>query len=82
MRTIKGLERPVVVWSTRAEIDADDSLLEWIYTILTRTTGVLIVLLSVETPEEVRRILGRLREDRVLPWTAQAEQRFEELRRR
>lgn len=39
----KGLEKPCVIWSTRVGIDTHNDVLEFVYTILTRTTSVLII---------------------------------------
>lgn len=79
MRAIKGLERPAVIWSTRYRLNADESHEEWIYTILSRTTGILVILLSESPTPEAERVLTRLRRDRLLPWTAHAERKLDEL---
>ena len=77
MHSIKGLERSCVVWSTAAAFDTDESHEEWAYTILTRITCLLIVaMVPHETPEPIRRIVGRLHPQRVLHWTEEAEEQF------
>jgi len=76
MRRIKGLERPLVIWSTRAEIPVLETTAEWIYTILTRTTGLVIVALSAKTRPDVRSIVGRLDQKRLLFWTEEAQAEF------
>lgn len=76
MRRVKGLERPAVVWSTAADIPQSDTTAEWIYTILTRTTGLVIIALSEHTTEPIRHIVGQLEPSRLLFWTDRAEQEF------
>jgi len=76
MRKIKGLERPFVVWSTGAAIDTTSTLGEWIYTILTRTTCVAVIILSSETIPPVRAVVGRLDKSRLLFWDQRAEDVF------
>lgn len=76
MRKIKGLERPCVVLSTRANIPHDDSLHEWIYTVLTRTTALLVIALSQGTRPELREVISLLRSDRLLFWNEAAEDVF------
>lgn len=77
---IKGLERPIVVWNTRmaSSYARASELSEWIYTILTRTTGLLVIALSVHTPDEIKASVAALRRDRLLFWNKAAETRFEE----
>lgn len=79
MRRIKGLERPLVLWSTRAILDVDEAKGEWVYTILTRTTTLLVIVLSVSTQPEIAELVGVLRRDRLLFWTEAAEKAFDRL---
>ena len=81
MRRIKGLERPLVLWSTKSHLPNSETAPEWIYTILTRTTGVVVVALSAHTPDCIRAIVGRLDRHRLLFWSEQAELEFEIWRR-
>jgi len=80
MRRIKGLERPCIIWSTRAAMPGDESTAEWIYTIVSRTTSVLILVLSERTPGPVRRVVSQLRRDRLLFWSENAEATFDRWR--
>jgi DNA helicase II / ATP-dependent DNA helicase PcrA len=79
MRAIKGLERSAVIWSTGSFLNADESLDEWIYTILSRTTGILVILLSDRMNADAAHALRQLRQDRLLPWTPQAAERLRQL---
>ncbi len=76
MLRIKGLERSCVVFSDRATIGGDESVPEWVYTALTRSTSVLIIILWQDSAPAVRAVLGRLREDRLLFWTPTARDAF------
>ena len=49
---------------------------EWIYTILTRTTGVVVIALSEHTQPHIKVIVGRLDPTRLLFWTQRAEDEF------
>lgn len=77
MLRIKGLERSCVVFSDRATIGGDESVPEWVYTALTRSTSVLVLVLWSHTSPAVRSVIGRLREDRLLFWTPAARDAFQ-----
>jgi DNA helicase-2/ATP-dependent DNA helicase PcrA len=79
MLEIKGLERSVVLWNSKMAVNriAASDVAEWVYTILTRTTGLLVIALSIGTPPEVRDLITCLRRDRLLFWDRAAEERFD-----
>jgi hypothetical protein len=66
MRRIKGLERPCIVWSTRQPLPGDGDLEEWVYTILTRSVGLVFIAIGPETRPEFIPVLRDLRVDRLL----------------
>lgn len=76
MSKIKGLERPLVAWSTQTNIPRRETEAEWVYTVLTRTTGVVVIAISQNTDARLRSIVGRLREDRLMFWSEKAHQEF------
>jgi hypothetical protein len=78
IRGVKGLERPLVVWSTRSTMPGASTAAEWAYALMTRTTGLLVVVLSVKATETSKAIVGRLRADRLLFWDSEAKHRFDE----
>jgi len=80
MRKIKGLERTCVVFSDRATFGGDEALPEWIYTALTRSRAVLVLVLWPDSPPAVRAVIGRLRRDRLLFWSAAARDWFDDAR--
>lgn len=79
MFKIKGLERWGVVWSTRIPNPSDQASKEWIYTLMTRTTYLLVICLWRETPEEYLEIIRTLREDRLMIWDCESETIYKEL---
>ena len=64
------------MFSDRATIGGDESVPEWVYTALTRSTSVLVIVLWPDATPAVRAVLGRLREDRLLFWTPSARRCF------
>jgi hypothetical protein len=76
MLRIKGLERSCVVFSDRSVIGGDESTPEWIYTALTRSTSVLVIVLWPDAADATKAVIGRLREDRLLFWTPEARSAF------
>ncbi len=80
MLKIKGLERSCIFFSTRIDgsLTPGASIYEWLYTILTRSTSVLIICLSPSTKTETQALIGRLRKDCLMFWDNFAEVRFNE----
>lgn len=66
----KGLEKPCVLWSTRVGVDTKKDILEFVYTILTRTTSVLIIAIYETTNAKFVEALRYLSQDleRVILW--------------
>lgn len=77
MRAIKGLERPVVIWPTSCLMGASSTAAEWIYTILTRTTTLLVIVLQANTDPRVVEAVQHLRRDRLLFWDRSDEEAFD-----
>jgi DNA helicase-2/ATP-dependent DNA helicase PcrA len=75
----KGLEKTCVAWSTRIAVESVNEKEEFVYTILTRTVSLLIVLVFPETLQEYGRILRTLVPERLLYWDAESEKNFKEL---
>jgi DNA helicase-2/ATP-dependent DNA helicase PcrA len=73
---LKGLEKECVLWSTRAELEFEKEVYEFIYTILTRTSSVLIVALFNETKPIYKRVINLLRKDRIILWDTMTKQKF------
>jgi len=77
IREAKGLERAGIVWSTRrGDAWADEAVEEAIYTSMTRSTGLLVIALAANPPEEAKGVLRKLRRDRLLFWDETAAKTF------
>ena len=65
---VKGLEHPWVVWSTRAAVPAEEDVEEFVYTILTRGSGLVVVALFPEPCEAFQAVLHTFDPQCVLLW--------------
>ena len=77
MLAIKGLERRCVLWSTDSDLPSNEATQEWIYTILTRSTCLVVVVLSDAADPAVRSAVSRLRRDRLQFFTREAAESFD-----
>jgi DNA helicase-2/ATP-dependent DNA helicase PcrA len=75
--SLKGLEKECVVWSTRISLEFEKEVYEFAYTILTRTSSILIIALSDNSQEVYKPIIGLLKRDRLIFWDKTTEDRFE-----
>lgn len=75
---LKGLEKECILWSTRADIEFEKEVYEFIYTILTRTSSILIIALFKETKPIYKRVINLLRRDRIIFWDSITKQKFNE----
>lgn len=74
--SLKGLEKECVVWSTRIPLEFEREVYEFAYTILTRTSSILIIALSDRTQEIYKPIIGLLKRDRLIFWDKATEDKF------
>lgn len=79
MAAIKGLERSFVIWSTREVWDSDETVMEFVYTVLTRSTGITVIVIEEDTAIEVAECLKLLRRDRLLFWDSAAGSAYDNL---
>ena len=75
---LKGLEKECILWSTRAEIEFEKEVYEFIYTILTRTSSILIVALFNDTKPIYKQVINLLRKDRIIFWDSITKQKYNE----
>jgi hypothetical protein len=75
--SLKGLEKECVIWSTRIPLEYEKEVYEFAYTILTRTSSILIIALSDNTQEVYKATIGLLKRDRLIFWDKATEDRFE-----
>jgi len=73
---LKGLEKTCVLWSTRKDIEYKDEVAEFVYTILSRTTGILLIVLTTQTLNKYHKILNLLRKDRLILWDSETKNNF------
>jgi len=73
---LKGLEKTCVLWNTRKDIAYREEVAEFVYTILSRTSGILIVALSQNTLPKYHRIINLLRKDRLILWDKETKENF------
>lgn len=69
----KGLEWPFVLISDKAAAPRSEAIDEWVFTALTRTSSVLVIVLWPDGRADLKRLFARLRFDRLLPWDESAE---------
>ena len=73
---LKGLEKTCVVWSTNTAIEHRGEVFEFIYTILTRTSCLLLIPITPNLQEMYLPVLKQLRADRLIFWDAESSQQF------
>lgn len=76
---LKGLERPFVLWSTRVDIENKGEVSEFVYTILSRATKILVIVIMPDTLMKYREPLRLLRKNHLIFWDQQSEQGFDDL---
>ncbi|MDA2989742.1 MAG: hypothetical protein O2815_11760 [Actinomycetota bacterium] len=83
MASIKGLERPVVLWRSADEAHRLPSLStpELLYTAFTRTTCLLIINLEPGTSDLVQRLVTALSPEHLLFWDNRAMNTFDDWKR-
>ena len=70
---LKGLEKSMVIWSTRQQHQSEDDALEFVYTILTRSSGIgVIAHFDDETTDAYHNVLNTLDHALLLPWDARS----------
>jgi hypothetical protein len=79
----KGLEKPCVVWSTRIGIDTKKDVFEFVYTILTRTTSILIIAICETVNSKFAEVLGYLTrdEEKICAWDEETRTQIAALQR-
>ena len=65
---LKGLEKKMIVWSTNTDISQVDEIKNYIYTIFTRTSGLLIIAAFEDINEEYKEIIKLIEKDRLILW--------------
>jgi len=76
---LKGLEKDCVIWSLQVPIEYENELLEFAYTIVTRTNCLLIVALTASHLNIYKEVLRYFRTDRTIFWDQQSESKYNEI---
>lgn len=75
--SLKGLEKECVLWSTRIPLEFENEVFEFTYTIITRTSCILIVALTDDTQNIYKKILGLLDRERLIMWDRDTALKYE-----
>ncbi|MDX6180625.1 UvrD-helicase domain-containing protein [Flavobacterium sp. Fl-77] len=75
--SLKGLEKECVLWSTRIPLEFEKEKFEFAYTIVTRTSCILIIALTEDTQNVYKEILGLLDRERLIFWDKLSETKFD-----
>jgi hypothetical protein len=73
---LKGMEKTFVLWSTKSSIDHQSEIDNFVYTILTRTSGILVIAISDDIIVEYQKIIKELRKDRIILWDQETKDHF------
>lgn len=65
---LKGLEKKLIVWSTNTKISHSEEIKNFVYTIFTRTSGLLVIAMFNDIQSEYKEIIKSLRKDRIILW--------------
>jgi DNA helicase-2/ATP-dependent DNA helicase PcrA len=77
---LKGLEKSMVIWSTRALYQSEDDSLEFVYTILTRSSGLAVIAyFEGETPDSYRTVMNTLNKELLLSWDKRSQDALDAL---
>ena len=74
--SLKGLEKECVIWSTYIPLEFEKEAFEFAYTIITRTSGVLIIVITEQTQDVYKKVLGLLNKERIIFWDKNSEEKF------
>ncbi|MEQ9287694.1 MAG: UvrD-helicase domain-containing protein [Cyclobacteriaceae bacterium] len=73
---LKGLEKRCIIWSTMAMIEYEREVYEFVYTILSRTSSILLIAIMDGTLELYGPVLGKLNKNRLIFWDKDSELKF------
>ena len=76
---LKGMEKKCIVWSTNGEIYDKDEFYNYVYTIATRTSSLLIIALYQVVDNIVYEVLKKLDSKKLILWDRATREYFEEV---
>lgn len=74
--SLKGLEKECVIWATYIPLEFEGEAFEFAYTIVTRTSGILIIVITEQTQDVYKKVLGLLNPERLIFWDKNSEDKF------
>jgi hypothetical protein len=74
--SLKGLEKECIIWATYLPLEFEKEAFEFAYTIVTRTSGILIIVLTDQTQQIYKKVLGLLNKERLIFWDKITEDKF------
>jgi len=74
--SLKGLEKECILWSTRIPLEYEKEVLEFAYTIITRTSCILIIAITANTQKIYKKILGLLNKERLIMWDEETANKY------
>jgi len=74
---LKGLEKECIIWSTRIPLEFEKEVFEFAYTIVTRTSCILIIAITSTTQNIYKKVLGLLARERLIMWDGESEAEFD-----
>ena len=74
--SLKGLEKECVIWATYIPLEFEKEAFEFAYTIVTRTSGILVIVITEQTQDVYKKVLGLLNPDRLIFWDKNSEDKF------
>jgi hypothetical protein len=76
---LKGLEKEMIVWSLQAYVEFENELMEFAYTIMTRTNCLLVIAVTDDFREYYRPVVKMIRNDRIIFWDKESETKYQNL---
>ncbi|MEM6802961.1 MAG: hypothetical protein AAF696_16245, partial [Bacteroidota bacterium] len=75
---LKGMEKYCIIWSTRAVIEDKEDVYHYIFTILTRSSSILIIALFDDMPEYCQEVFQLFQQEHIICWDEETENFMEE----
>jgi|GEM_PF-989823 len=82
VQKVKGMEMPFVIWSTMSQVDKKQEVDQFIYTILTRTTNILVIAIQTSMLIAYFEIIKNFEKNRLIFWDEQSEKIYNSISER
>ncbi len=76
---LKGLEKEFILWSLQAEVEYENEVAEFAYTIMTRTNCLLVIAITAEYKRYYISLLNKFKRNRIICWDDDSQKIFEML---